>query len=498
MARKTRLSVGAFPTSYCLDSAGKESALADFRDKNYLVVAFLSCQCPISNQYIPILNEIQQKYAERGLAIVGVNSQAGDTPEKIAKHAQEFGISFPVLCDSRQTAADILGATRTCEVFLLDTQRFVRYHGRIDDRYQYTTKRDEPQRHDLTAAIDSLIAGEDVAVNSTEVDGCLFGRARPSPAKGEVTYSKQIARIIQEKCQDCHHPQTAAPFSLLTYDDAVNWAAMMKEVVMQRRMPPWHADPRFGDFREERRLSQDEIETVVAWMNDGMPQGNASDLPLAIDYPDGWRIGEPDVIFELPQEVTLPAKGTIPYMYFETQTNFKEDMYIQAAEARPDNRAAVHHMLLFYKAPGEGRGRLFENWIDGAAPGQHPLAASARYGTQDPGRFHVDLADALHGDRQRRERPLAVCLQVLQDEARARGPRRGHSQSAASKSPPATRISAWIRISRSPKTCSCIRFRRTCTCAGKISSIGPSSPTAGRRSCSRCRSMISTGRAPTA
>ena len=125
------------------DAQGKEVGLADFRDKNFVALVFLNCQCPISNQYLPILNEIQQKYGEKGLAIVGINSQSGDTPEKIAEHAQAFKIAFPVLCDSRQTAADILGAERTCEVFLLDPQRVVRYHGRIDDRHQYTTKRDD-------------------------------------------------------------------------------------------------------------------------------------------------------------------------------------------------------------------------------------------------------------------------------------------------------------------------------------------------------------------
>ena len=366
------------------DAQGKEIGLADFREKNFIALVFLNCQCPISNQYLPILNEIQQKYGEKGLAIVGINSQSGDTPEKIAEHSQAFKIAFPVLCDARQQAADILGAERTCEVFLLDPQRVVRYHGRIDDRHQYTTKRDEPSRNDLTLAIDALVADESVAVNSTDVAGCLISRPRRTAAKGEITYSKQIARIIQEKCQDCHHPNTAAPFALMNYDDAVNWAAMMKEVVLQRRMPPWHADSRFGDFREERRLSQDEIDMVVAWINDGTPQGDPKDLPANVDYPDGWRIGTPDVVLELPREVTLPATGTIPYLYFETPTNFKEDMYIQAAEARPGNRAAVHHILLFYKAPGEKQGKLFENWIDGAAPGNIPLQLPDGVGRRIP------------------------------------------------------------------------------------------------------------------
>ena len=372
------------PSFVLPDATGREVGLADFRDKNYVALVFLSCQCPISNQYLPILNEIQQEFGASGLQIIGINSQSGDTREKIAAHANEFQIAFPVLCDARQSAADIVGAERTCEVFLLDPQRYVRYHGRIDDRHQYAAKRDAPTRRELVTAVEALVAGEEVAVKSTQVAGCLFSRPRATAARGEITWSKQISRIIQEKCQDCHHPNTAAPFSLVTYDDAVNWAAMMKEVVLQRRMPPWHADPRFGNFRDERRLSQDEIDAVVAWINDGTPQGDVNELPPERDFPDGWRIGAPDVIFELPEEVTVPAKGTVPYLYFETPTNFKEDMYLQAAEARPGNRAVVHHIVLFYKAPGEKRARLFENWIDGAAPGNIPMQLPEGVGRRIP------------------------------------------------------------------------------------------------------------------
>ncbi|MBS0262265.1 MAG: redoxin domain-containing protein [Planctomycetes bacterium] len=366
------------------DPSGKQVGLADFREKTSLILVFLNCQCPISNQYIPVLNELASKFADRGVGIVAINSHAGDSPEKIAKHQADFKLAFPVLCDGHQQAADILGAERTGEVFLLDPQRFVRYHGRIDDRFQYTTKRDEPQRHDLVLALEALLAGRDIEVQTTEVQGCLFGRSQPRTTKGEITYSKQIARIIQQKCQDCHHPDTAAPFALLTYQDAVNWAAMMKEVILQRRMPPWHADSRFGEFSEERRLTQAEIDQVLAWMNDGMPEGNPADLPPTIDYPDGWRIGEPDVVYEIPKEVTIPAKGTVPYIYFETPTNFKEDMYIQAAEARPGNRAVVHHIVLFYKEPGGKGGQLFENWIDGAAPGNVPLVLPEGTGRRIP------------------------------------------------------------------------------------------------------------------
>jgi hypothetical protein len=223
-----------------------------------------------------------------------------------------------------------------------------------------------------------------VSVKTTEVAGCLISRPRRGVPKGEVTYTRQISRILQEKCQDCHHPDTAAPFSLLTYDDAVNWADMIREIVVQRRMPPWHADPRFGDFTEERRLSDDEIDLLVAWINDGTPRGNPQDEPAARDFPNGWRIGEPDVVFELPREVTIPAKGTIPYMYFETPTNFDHDVWIQACEARPGNKAAVHHIVLFYKLPGEDRPNLQRNWIDGSAPGYVPMQLSEGIGRRLP------------------------------------------------------------------------------------------------------------------
>ncbi|HTI52319.1 MAG TPA: redoxin domain-containing protein [Planctomycetaceae bacterium] len=372
------------PNFVLADPAGKMVGLADFRDKPYLVITFITCECPLSNQYLPVLTELQQKYAGKGVQFVAVNSQPGVTSEKIATHAKDYAIGFPVLCDTRQTVADILSASRTCETFVLDPQRFVRYQGRIDDRYQYTTKRDNPSRHDLAAALDELLANQNVSVKTTEVSGCLISRPRRGAPKGEITYTKQISRILQEKCQDCHHPNTAAPFSLLTYDDAVNWADMMRETVVQRRMPPWHADPRFGSFSEERRLSDDEIDLLVAWINDGTPQGDPQDAPATRDYPDGWRIGTPDVVFELPKEVTVPAKGTIPYMYFETPTNFKEDMWIEACEARPGNRTAVHHIVLFYKAPGDQRPNLQRNWIDGAAPGYVPMQLPEGIGRRIP------------------------------------------------------------------------------------------------------------------
>jgi len=367
------------------DAGGKPVSLYDFKAARVIAVTFLNTSCPISNQYLAILKELDAKYRDQPVQFVAINSHAGDTPEAIARHAREYGLEFPVLCDTQQVAADIFGATRTCETFLLDPQRTVRYQGHIDDRYGYGAQRDEPTRHDLALAIDDLLAGRKVEVSQTGVAGCKLTRTRRVAAKGEITWSNAVADIIGRKCSGCHQSNSSAPFPLVTYEDARNWSEMIGEVVQQRRMPPWHADERYGSFHDERRLTQPELDTLLAWIDDGLPAGDATKTVAVAASTDGWRIGTPDVVFELPEEVTIPAKGVVPYLYFETPTNFTEDMWLQASEARPGNRAAVHHIILYYKLPGEkGKKDFRDHWIDGAAPGNTPLMYPAEIGRKIP------------------------------------------------------------------------------------------------------------------
>lgn len=368
------------------DSEGKEAGLADFADKQAVVLLFTGTACPIANAYVPVLNQLSGDYADQNVAVMAINSVPGDTQEKIAAHAKEYAITFPVLIDEQQTALSILGARRMAEVFLLDRRQTVRYHGRIDDRFGYDYKRAEPSRHDLRAALDELLAGKPVSVPETDAAGCLITRRELQTKQGEIAYAEHVAPILQKHCVDCHHPGTAAPFSLLTADDAANWSEMIREVVRQRRMPPWHADPRFGHFANERRLSQDEIDTLTAWVDAGAPIGDAAQAPAPAQVTEGWRIGQPDVVFQMPREFTVKADGEVAYQYFTTPTNFTEDVWIQAAECRPGNRAVVHHIIVFYRMPGsrKGRGRDDLVWISATAPGADPLVFPPGLGRKIP------------------------------------------------------------------------------------------------------------------
>jgi mono/diheme cytochrome c family protein len=184
--------------------------------------------------------------------------------------------------------------------------------------------------------------------------------------KVDVTFNKDVAPIFYKNCVQCHRAGEIAPMSLITYKEARPWARSIKEKVVTREMPPWHADPHFGEFSNDRRLSRKDLDTIVAWVDQGAREGNPKDLPPAPIFADGWNIGKPDAIFYLPQEYAVPATGVVDYKYFSVPTNFKEDMWVQAAEIRPGSRAVVHHIIVFAQSGNERK------LLVGYAPGEQP------------------------------------------------------------------------------------------------------------------------------
>src|SRR5262249_47360370 len=147
---------------------------------------------------------------------------------------------------------------------------------------------------DLICALDEVLAGRPVSRPAVAVAGCFIARAAKPRDAGAVTYARQVSRILPKNCQECHPPGQIGPMALLDYQDAVDWAETIREVVADRRMPPWHADPSYGKFANDRRLSDDDRETLLAWIDQGTPKGDANELPSPRTFPEGWTIGEPD------------------------------------------------------------------------------------------------------------------------------------------------------------------------------------------------------------
>jgi peroxiredoxin len=406
------------------DSAGKPTAFSDFNEAKHVVVVFLGTQCPIGNAYVPVLNELQAQYRDQGVQVVAINSNLADNAEAVAKHVKEFSVGFPVLVDERQIVADIFGARRTPEVFVLDRRRNIRYVGRIDDRFGYTYKRATARRSDLEEAVKELVAGDEVSVAETEPAGCIITRKDRLEGKGKITFAKHVSRILQKNCADCHHSGTAAPFSLLKYEDARNWAGMIRETVVERRMPPWSADSRYGHFENDLRMSDEDIDTLISWIDGGMPMGDLKELPEPKQYADGWQMGEPDLILKMPVEYTVPATGTVEYQYFVTPTNFKEDVWVQASEARPGNWNAVHHIIVFVRAKGEKRKQGLPS-VGGFAPGEEPKVLPPGVGFKVPA--GAELVWQLHYtptgkvEKDRSEVGIYLCKEKPERQSRGGG-----------------------------------------------------------------------------
>jgi hypothetical protein len=180
------------------------------------------------------------------------------------------------------------------------------------------------------------------------------GSARAQDQPSGPTFTKDVAPILYKHCTSCHRPGDIGPMSLLNYADVVPWSRSIQRRVVERSMPPWFADPRYGKFQNERRLTQSEIDTIVNWVSSGGRQGNPADLPPPPQYVEGWTIGTPDAVFEMPQEYEIPAIGAIDLQFFQVPTGFTDDKWIQAVEVRPGNRAHVHHVNMYYQEPQPG------------------------------------------------------------------------------------------------------------------------------------------------
>lgn len=170
-------------------------------------------------------------------------------------------------------------------------------------------------------------------------------------AKSGVTFSKDVAPIFFASCAECHHPGGLAPFSLLSYKEARPWARSIKEKVLNRQMPPWGADTRYGKFDNDHSLSQSQIDMIAAWVDEDAKEGNPKDLPPAPKVVGDWKIGKPDIILTMPQEYTLSATGSDEYIDIEIPTNFTEDRWVQAVEIHPGNNRIVHHVIAFVQTP---------------------------------------------------------------------------------------------------------------------------------------------------
>ncbi len=350
---------------------GSKYQATALEDRKLQVVCFLGCECPLAKLYGGRLEELSQPLKDQGVVFVGINSNPQDSLADLARYVEETKITFPMLKDPDQSVALALDAKRTPEVVVLDSKGNEVYRGRIDDQYQPGVSRSKPSRDDLRLAIEEYLEGKPITTSRTDSAGCLIARRREAKSDSSITFTNQISRVLQRNCVECHRQGEIGPFALIEYDEVVGWADMMLETIEQHRMPPWHANPKHGDFANARFMSDEDRELIRQWVENGTPYGNASELPaadsVARQFPTIPKVDLEIAMQSKPYQIV--AEGTIEYQYFVVDPKFEEDRWIRHAELIPSNRSVVHHGIAFVRPP-DGVMLNGIGWLTAYVPGQ--------------------------------------------------------------------------------------------------------------------------------
>ncbi|HEX3721036.1 MAG TPA: redoxin domain-containing protein [Verrucomicrobiae bacterium] len=351
-----------------LDYKGKYHELRR-TDARAVVLFFTENGCPVARQSIDKLKKLRSHFSDKGVAVWMVNSNPQDDRESIKKEAEDFKEDpLPVLIDDTQQIARLLGVNRTGETICIDTSDWtVFYRGAIDDQLVEGAQKPEPTARYVRNAIEELLAGKKIERPKTSGRGCLITF---DPAGSPISYSREIAPVLQSKCVGCHSPGNIAPFALSSYQKVMGHGEMIREVLATCRMPPWDADPSYGHFKNDRSLSLAQKKLLLRWLDQGMPRGDGPD-PLAQTVPTvpDWPLGPPDYIVKLPVPEQIPATGVFDYRYVDIPSPITNDVWLSAAVMRPDNRRVVHHLIVranYDKTPKRAKDDVF---LSGWAPG---------------------------------------------------------------------------------------------------------------------------------
>lgn len=355
------------------DHLGGSHELFRYRESKAIVLFFAGNGCPIVRKSIATLKNVRDAYTGKGVSFLLIDGNPGDDKASVVEEANEFSIDFPILLDEAQTVTQALHVDRTATTFVITPANWkIVYRGAVDDRLGYGLEKPEARQHWLTDALDAVLAGEVVETAFTEAKGCLIDRL-PEPKK--VSYSRHIGPMLREKCATCHREGNIAPFPMDSYEEVVDHKRMIREVVMAKRMPPWHADPHVGTYANDNALTVDETRRLLAWIDEGAPRGRGRD-PLSKVTPmeSAWPLGEPDIVISMPDPVAVPASGVLDYQYIRVPYTGTEDIWVKAADVLPGARSVVHHVLVFIRYPDHLRHLQpdYEGGLDGFFAGYVP------------------------------------------------------------------------------------------------------------------------------
>jgi mono/diheme cytochrome c family protein len=318
-----------------------------------------------SERAVEAVKALRATYAGKGVEFMLLNASEADTRQSIA--AAVGDLDLPILDDELQLVARGLGVTETAEAFVIDPKTWkVAYHGPIDKTFAPRGR----SKGSVAAALDAMLAGEKVKVVHADTAGAPIEIVSRDEYAG-VTYVKDVAPILAANCVVCHSEGGMGPFPMNSYEMVRGFAPMIEEVIRTKRMPPFHADPHYGEWANDMNLSQREILTLVNWVDGGAVRGEGEDPLAAANYkaPE-WPYGEPDHIVSIPG-FDVPATGTVDYQDWSIANPLTEGKWLRTTAWKAGARETVHHVLAGWipEVRADGRGFSWNTSLGGYGPG---------------------------------------------------------------------------------------------------------------------------------
>ncbi len=369
-----------------VDEIGRSHELYALKDAKAVVVVMQTVGSDDMRKIAPELEKVRAEYASKGVEFMMMNSSPDATRDAVAADVKALGVNMPVLMDELQLVGGQMGASKSSEVFVIEPNTWkIAYRGPL------TAGKGKSAKPLAVNAIDALVTGQSVAVASAPVKGAAtiaFPDRTPTAkaAFQNISYTKTIAPIIEEKCIVCHEQGGIAPFAMDSYEKVKAFAPMIRETIRTDRMPPWDVDPHVGKFKDDKSLSSEQIKTMVRWVEAGAPRGEGDD-PLAAKkhVAPEWPLGKPDMIVEIPS-YTVPAQGVVDYQYPVVDNPLTQPKWLRASTTLVDSRQVVHHVLSGF-INNESSGSSMANWgasVGGYTVGMESVSNPKGYGTYMP------------------------------------------------------------------------------------------------------------------
>jgi hypothetical protein len=348
-----------------LDQDGRWHQLSRYATARAVVLYAHDSECPTAPAALAALDEARRGLVTRNVAFLAID--ASPRREATPPHAE-----LPILQDDGRIVTESLELSRSGEALVLDPGTWrVQYRGPVEDSAR------GQRRRVLVDAVTAVLQHRPVPPTSGAAvpHGCAFVRE----PKATVSYADEVAPILKARCVACHRQGGIGPWAMSGYDLVKAWAPRMRVALLTGRMPPWHADPAFGTFADDRSLTVAQKRTLLHWIDAGAPRGTASDPLTTGPVPPGeaWPLGKPDVVLDLPVQ-EIPATGTLEYRYIPIPAPVTRDTWVRAVHLAPSNPASMHHAALFVEYPTVWQHQQ-PHWHDGAggyfgayAPGLQP------------------------------------------------------------------------------------------------------------------------------